>query len=181
MFIELSTARYFLQEIKDEDQAFIFEGLSHPLVIPYYGVSYQTFEATKAQMDFYKDMQVSDTGTWWKVVSKKYGERVGAIGFNNYNKQHNRTEIGYWLLPVYWGQGIITEVLPIVIDFIFQQKKVHRIEALVETGNKASEKVLKRLGFTYEGSMRDCEIKDGAYISLSIFSLLATDVLKQST
>ena len=106
------------------------------------------------------------------------GEKVGAVGFNNYNKQHNRTELGYWLLPEYWGQGIITEVLPIVIDFIFHQKKIHRIEALVETGNVASEKVLKRLGFTYEGCMRDCEIKNGAYISLSIFSLLSTDVLK---
>jgi [ribosomal protein S5]-alanine N-acetyltransferase len=178
MFPELTTERYLLQEIKDDDQAFIFEGLSHPQVIPYYGVSYQTFEATKAQMDYYRDMQVNNTGCWWKVVSKERGEKIGAVGFNNYNKQHNRTELGYWLLPEFWGQGIVTEVLPAVIDFIFHQKRVHRIEALVETGNTASEKVLMRLGFIYEGCMRDCEIKNGTYISLSIFSLLSTDVLK---
>ena len=178
MFPELTTGRYLLQEIKDEDQAFIFEGLSHPQVIPYYGVSYQTFEATKAQMDFYRDMYVNNTGSWWKIVSRDGGEKVGAVGFNNYNKQHNRAELGYWLLPKFWGQGIVTEVLPVVIDFIFHQKRVHRIEALVETGNTGSEKVLRRLGFTYEGCMRDCEIKNGAYISLSIFSLLSTDVLK---
>lgn len=181
MFPQLTTTQYLLQEIKEEDQAFIFEGLSHPQVIPFYGVSYQTFEATKAQMDFYHHMQVNDTGTWWKIVNKENGKKVGAVGFNNYNKQHRRTEIGYWLLPDYWGKGIITEVLPVVIDFIFHQKNIHRIEALVETGNITSERVLKRLGFTYEGCMRDCEIKNGAYISLSIFSLLATDILKQST
>jgi len=181
MFPELATERYLLQEIKPEDQAFIFEGLSHPQVIPYYGISYQTFEATQAQMDYYSHMQVNDTGTWWKITDKSKGERVGAVGFNNYNKQHNRAEIGYWLLPIYWGKGIVTEVLPVVIDFIFRQKHIHRIEALVETGNDASEKVLKRLGFIYEGCMRDCEIKNGRYISLSIFSLLSTDALKYNT
>jgi [ribosomal protein S5]-alanine N-acetyltransferase len=178
MFSELATKHYLLQEITTEDQAFIFEGLSHPQVIPYYGVSYKTFEATKAQMDFYREMHVNDTGTWWKIVGKEKRVRVGAVGFNNYNKQHNRTEIGYWLLPAYWRKGIITEVLPVVIDYVFSQKKIHRIEALVEAGNKASEKVLQRLGFIYEGCMRDCEIKNGAYISLSIYSLLSTDVLK---
>ena len=181
MFPELTTERFSLQEFKEEDQAFVFKGLSHPQVIPYYGVSYQTFEAAKAQMDFYRDMQVNDTGTWWKIVNKDKGEKVGAVGFNNFNKQHNRTELGYWLLPEFWGQGIIAEVLPVVIDFIFHQKGVHRIEALVETGNVASEKVLKRLGFTYEGCMRNCEIKNEHYISLSIFSLLSTDVLKYKT
>jgi ribosomal-protein-alanine N-acetyltransferase len=176
MFPQLETTRYWLQEITPNDQSFIFEGLSHPQVIPYYGVSYQTFEATMAQMNFYEEMLASDTGMWWKIVSKETGTKVGAAGFNNFNKQHCRAEIGYWLLPAFWRQGIVSEVLPILVDFIFQKKKVHRIEALVELGNVASEKVLKRLGFTYEGLMRDCEIKNGTYISLSIYSLLATDI-----
>lgn len=177
MFPVLTTDRFLLHEIIADDQAFIFEGLSHPRVIPYYGISYQTFDAAQAQMDFYRDMQVNETGTWWKIVKRETGERVGAIGFNNYNKQHSRTEIGYWLLPQYWKNGIIQEVLPVMIDFILHKKKIHRIEALVETGNTASENVLKRLGFTYEGCMRDCEIKNENYISLSIYSLLSTDTL----
>jgi [ribosomal protein S5]-alanine N-acetyltransferase len=181
MFPILTTERFLLQEITTDDQVFIFEGLSHPQIIPYYGVSYQTFDAVKAQMNFYRDMQVNETGIWWKIVGKETGERVGAIGFNNYNKQHNRTEIGYWLLPRYWKKGIIHEVLPVMIDFILNKKKIHRVEALVEVGNTASEKVLKRLGFIYEGCMRDCEIKNGSYISLLMYSLLSTDVLKQST
>jgi ribosomal-protein-alanine N-acetyltransferase len=178
MFPELTTKRYLLQEIKEEDQPFIFEGLSHPQVIPFYGVSYKTFEDTKVQMDFYRTMQEADSGTWWKIVAKDNFEKVGAIGYNNYQKQHGRAEVGYWLLPVYWGQGVIAEVFPVIIDFMLREKKVHRIEALVETGNTASEKVLKRMGFIYEGCMRDCEIKNGSYISLSIYSLLSTDVLK---
>lgn len=180
MFPVLTTERFLLQEIMADDQGFIFEGLSHPQVILFYGVSYGSFDAVKAQMDFYRDMLANDTGTWWKIVEKGTGDKIGAIGFNNYNIRHSRTEIGYWLLPLYWKKGIIQEVLPVMIDFIFHCKKIHRVEALVEVGNTASEKVLKRLGFTYEGCMRDCEIKNGAYISLLIYSLLSTDNLKSA-
>ena len=75
MFQGLLTERYLLQEIEENDQTFIFKGLSHPQVIPYYGISYQTFEATKAQMDFYREMLVNDTGCWWKIVSKERERR----------------------------------------------------------------------------------------------------------
>jgi ribosomal-protein-alanine N-acetyltransferase len=180
MFPKLATNRFALQEITADDQPFIFEGLSHPQVIPFYGVSYQTLEETKAQMDFYQEMQQNDTGTWWKIVTRTTNNKVGAIGYNNFNKQHNRAEIGYWLLPAFWKQGIIAEVLPVVLIYMFDSKKIHRAEALVETGNEASFKVLEQAGFKHEGIMRDCEVKNGNYISLSIYSLLETEYLKRS-
>ena len=177
MFPELSSSHYLLKQILPEDQQFIFDGLSHPKVIPYYGVRYHSFEDAKRQLDFYEDLWHWGTGIWWKIVDKKTLEKTGAIGFNNYQVQHNKAEIGYWLLPQFWKRGIITEVLPVLIDYIQNQKNIHRIEALVEEDNHASRKVLERFGFTYEGKMRDCEYKDDRYISLLIYSLLETDKL----
>ena len=174
MFPELTTERFQLKQILPQDQAFIFEGLSHPQVIPFYGVHYQSFEATEAQMKFYEDIYRTGTGCWWKIVDKQSGERVGAIGFNHYNAQHNRAETGYWLLPQHWKKGIIAEVFPVVIGYLQKEKKVHRIEAHVEEGNWDSEKVLQRLGFIHEGTLRDCELKEGKYVSLKIYSLLST-------
>ena len=173
----LTTKRFELKEIVASDQQFIYEGLSHPEVIPFYGVRYQSFEATKAQMEFYDSMIKEGTGQWWKVVNKNTEEKVGAIGYNNYSKQHNKAEVGYWLLPAYWKKGIVSEVFPVIIDHLFNEKKVHRIEALVEEGNTDSNRLLERVGFIYEGTMRDCEIKDDKHISLRIYSLLATDKL----
>jgi [ribosomal protein S5]-alanine N-acetyltransferase len=65
--------------------------------------------------------------------------------------------------------------LSAVLHFLINRKGVHRIEALVEEGNAASNAVLEKAGFTYEGTQRDCEIKDGRYISLRMYSLLSTD------
>ena len=175
MFPELNSPRFLLQQIKPGDQDFIYEGLSHPDVIPFYGVHYTSFDATKEQMDFYDNLLKDGTGCWWKIVNRETGQRTGAIGFNNYLVAHNKAEIGYWLLPAFWKTGIISEVLPVVIEYLQKEKEIHRIEAMVEEGNESSCKVMRKAGFVLEGVMRDCEWKNGKYISLSIFSLLTTD------
>ncbi|HEU4471517.1 MAG TPA: GNAT family protein [Flavisolibacter sp.] len=178
-FPQLFAGRFLLEEIGPEDQAFIFEGLSHPKVIPYYGVQYASFDETGAQMEFYASLRRDGTGTWWKIVDQASGQKLGAVGYNNYQPAHRRAEIGYWLLPAFWGKGIVTEVLPVLLHYLFEEIRVHRIEAMVETANSASAKLLQKLGFTLEGSLRDYEIKNGRYISLEVYSLLSHERQKR--
>jgi [ribosomal protein S5]-alanine N-acetyltransferase len=172
MFAELQTERFYLQQVLPEDQAFVFEGLSHSAVILYYGVQYDSFEATAAQLEFYQRCEQEGTGRYWKIVSRETGAKAGVIGFNNYQQKHRKAEIGYWLLPTFWKQGIIAEVLPVMVRYMQQELDIHRIESLVEEGNTSSFAVMERAGFVYEGTMRDCEIKNGKFISLRIYSLL---------
>lgn len=169
MFPQLHTARFLLQELVVGDQAFVFEGLSHPRVIPFYGVRYESLEATAGQMDYYQRVWREGSGCYWKVVDKSTGQRLGVVGYSNHLPQHRRAEIGYWLLPAYWGQGIMAEVLAELLRYLHEEKQVHRVEALVEEGNTASDRVLERAGFVYEGTQRDCEIKEGQFISLRIY------------
>lgn len=176
MFPELDTPRFLLKQIVSDDQAFIFKGLSHPDVIPYYGVQYDSFDATKAQMEFYDNLWSEKTGCWWKIVDKATGESVGACGMNAYNATHERAEIGYWLLPEHWKKGIMAEVIPVMIDHLFAAWKLHRLEAVVEEGNDTSNKLAEKMGFRFEGVMRECEIKQGKRISLSMYSRLRTDL-----
>lgn len=171
----LTTDRFTLQRIEPEDRPFVFEGLSHPQVIPFYGVRYASLEATQVQMDFYEALEREGTGQWWKIVSRQRPEALGAIGYNHYQAQHKKAEIGYWLLPRFWKQGVLTEAMPALLRYMLREKGIHRIEALVEEGNTASNRLLERMGFLYEGTMRDCEIKEGRLISLRSYSLLSTD------
>ena len=172
MFPELSSQRFLLKQILPTDQQFIFQGLSHPQVIEHYGVSYHSFESTSIQMQFYDEIFREGSGTWWKIVDRLTNNNVGAIGFNNYQLKHSKAELGYWLLPEYWGLGIVREVLPVVITYLQDVLKIHRIEAQVEDGNARSRQALEKLGFQHEGLLRDCEIKNGRYISLHIYSLV---------
>lgn len=176
MFPELSTERFFLRRILPEDRPFIFEGLSNPEVIPYYGVSYDTLEATGVQIEFYERIWRERTGCWWKIVDRESGLPVGACGMNGYQPEHEKAEIGYWLLPAYWKKGIMPEVVPVMIRHLFSAWKLHRLEAVIENGNVASCKLTEKLGFRYEGTLREAEIKKGKRISLLYYGLLRTDL-----
>ncbi len=172
MFPELTTDRFRLREILPSDQQKIFEGLSDKSVIKYYGVSYSTFKEARQQMDWYKNLIITQTGIWWGICSKDNEEMVGACGFNNTGKEHKKTELGYWLLPHYWKQGIMIEVIPSIINYAFDILALHRIEATVEIDNLSSKKLLGKLGFKYEGTLKECEFKNEKFIDLNYYALL---------
>ena len=172
MFPELTTERLLLTQNLPGDQQFVFEGLSHPDVIPFYGVRYDSFEATKAQMDWYDSLLKEDSGVAWKIVDKKTKSNLGEICVYFYKPAHNKAEIGFWLLPQYWNRGYASEAMKAVIDHWKVTRKLHRLEGFVEEGNTASSRLLEKAGFSYEGTMRDCEFKNGKYISLLIYGLI---------
>ncbi len=169
-FPVLNTQRFILRNFAKNDLDNIYLGLSHPEVIEYYGVSYQSKEAAKEQLEWFENLEREETGIWWAICSKQNLEFHGAIGFNNLSSIHKKAELGFWLLPKFWKKGIIGEVLPEVIKYAFKELKLHRIEALVESPNTNSKNVLKKREFIHEGQMKDCEIKNGVFISIDIFA-----------
>jgi ribosomal-protein-alanine N-acetyltransferase len=100
------------------------------------------------------------------------GDLIGTCGLYNLQAQHRKAEIGYWLLPHYWGQGMMRLTLETVLAYGFEKLNLHRIEAYVETENAASGALLQKLGFQQEGTLRDAEIKHGRFISLDIYARL---------
>lgn len=171
----LSSNRLSLRPVQRDDQVFIFSGLSHPDVIRYYGVSYDSFEATTAQMDWYDQHHQNGTGAWWLVLEKESQTVVGAGGLNDLSDQHRKAEIGFWLMPEAWGSGYMQEAFPLILDYAFRHRNLHRIEGFVDQGNLNCKRALSKVGFAYEGTMRDCEVKDGQLLSVDIYSRLSTD------
>ena len=166
----LKTDRLLLRQFIDSDLENVFKGLSHPDIIKYYGVSYKTLEDTKLQMNFFSDLYKNETGIWWAVCSPNNDVFYGAGGLNNLSKEHRKAEIGFWLLTEHWGKGIMTEAIPLILQYGFNKLNLHRIEGLVETENVICKKALKKLNFEYEGTMKDCEIKNDQFISLDIYA-----------
>lgn len=171
-FVLLQSNRFLLRPIVESDLEQVYNGLSHPDIIRYYGVSYNSLEETKAQMRFFAELEHNGTGIWWAICSLDQTTFYGAGGLNSLIREHNKAEIGLWLLKEYWGQGIMTEIIPLICQYGFKNLGLHRIEGLVESENFNCKKALSKLDFQYEGTMVDCEIKNGKYISLDIYALL---------
>jgi len=166
----IKTKRLLLRQFTDSDLANVFKGLSHPDIIKYYGVSYDSLEATQKQMIFFADLEKNEAGIWWALCSPDNKIFYGACGLNSLSKIHRKAEIGFWLLYEHWNKGIMTEAIPIVCNYGFDKLALHRIEALVETPNENSKKLLMKSDFQHEGTMHDCEIKNGSFISLDIYA-----------
>lgn len=164
----IRTNRLLLREIAHSDIDSIFKGLSHPAVIRHYGVSFQTLEAAKEQMEWFADAKQK----WFAICSVDNQLFYGAGGLNDISKEHQKAEIGLWLLPEYWGRGIMKEALPLICDYGFDELGLHRIEGFVDSENKNCKRAMSKLDFEYEGTMKDCEVKNGQYISIDIYAKL---------
>ena len=171
-FPVIKTERLLLRQFVDSDLERVFRGLSHPDIIKYYGVSYDTLEATKEQMKFFADLENCGTGIWWAIFSVDNKTFYGAGGLNNLSHKHRKAEIGFWLLPDFWGKGIMKEAMPLICNYGFNKLGLHRIEGLVETENANCKRAMAKLDFRHEGTMTDCEIKNGKFISLDIYAKL---------
>ncbi len=167
------TPRLLLRPFGPADLENVFAGLSHPEVIRHYGVSFNTLAATQEQLDWYASIEREGTGLWRAICAKKGGTFLGAIGLNNIVREHAKGEIGFWLMPEHQGNGYIGEALPVILEHGFGPLGLHRIAAEVEPENQASAKVLRKFGFVHEGTLRECERKDGRFISLDVFAKVA--------
>jgi ribosomal-protein-alanine N-acetyltransferase len=123
-------------------------------------------------MTFFAELEKNETGIWWAICSLDNTIFYGAGGLNNLSKEHHKAEIGFWLLPSFWGKGLMQEAMPIICDYGFQQLNLNRIEGFVESKNSNCKKAMAKLQFQYEGTMHECEIKNGDYISLDIYAML---------
>jgi ribosomal-protein-alanine N-acetyltransferase len=166
----ITTQRLTIRKITPEDIQHVFKGLSHPDVIKYYGVNFMTLEATQEQMDWYADLEKNKTGQWFAVCSKDNGTFYGAGGYNDRDANNRKAEIGFWLLPEYWGKGIMGEAMPKIFDYGFEELNLHRIEGFVESSNDKCKKAVAKVGFNYEGTMVDCEVKNGSFISVDVYA-----------
>ncbi len=173
-FPTLKTDRLLLRQLIDTDLGHVFYGLSHPDVIKYYGISFDSLEATQEQMVWFEDLLKTETGIWWAICAQNNSTCYGAAGFSSINKVHRKAEIGFWLLPEFWGLGVVGEALPVICNHGFDKLHLHRIEGFVESENTNCHRTMAKLGFLHEGTMKDCETKNGRYISLDIYAKLMT-------
>ena len=99
----IKTNRLLLRQFIRSDVENVYKGLSHSDVIKYYGISFDSLEATEEQMNWFADLVRNKTGIWWAICSSDNTIFYGAGGLNSLSKEHKKAEIGFWLLPDFWG------------------------------------------------------------------------------
>ena len=174
--MSLSTNRLTLRRVIADDAPHLLAYLSKPEVVRHMGLDpFTSLEDALEEIAWYDSILEEGTGVRWGITLTGQDEVIGSCGFLNVSSKHHRAEIGFELSPDYWGQGIAHEALEVVVRHGFAQLGLHRIEALVEPTNIASQRLLERVGFIREGLLRGYEFTQGKYDDLYMYSLLETD------
>lgn len=115
------------------------------------------------------------TGYEFGMFIRGTNEYVGNIGVVNINTLHNRGEITYFVDPELWGRGFATEGGRAMLQFAFLNLKLKRLGGSCMSCNRASRRVMEKLGFMFEGTSR-CELlKDGFYYDIDRLSILDSE------
>lgn len=173
MFPILETERLLLREITEEDAAIIFSILSKDEVTRYYGQ--ETLETIDQAKDIIKNHQkkfVENRGFRWGIVKKDTNHLIGTIGLDSYIIKQRRADIGYEIHPDQWGKGYATEAALKVISYGFDVLNLMRIGAVVFPENSPSNKLLNRLGFQKEGTLRNYIFQNGKSFDTFVYSIL---------
>lgn len=182
MLLEYETDRLILKIVKPTcaDQVLdfymrdwkLFERFEPDRAQGFYTVDFQ-----KQILSFEYNMAIQGTLYRFYVYQKNNPERiVGTISFHHINRGFNNScEIGYKFSSEVHHMGYATEALSKVLEIIFYDLKLHRVQAWVLPDNRPSIRLLERVGFVYEGISRDYLYLHGTWQSHALYSILPSD------
>lgn len=155
-FPKIETDRFLLREIREHDYEDILEIYSDAEVLAYQNmVAMKSLEEAqnyiKCISDGYKDRRF----VRWCIVRKEDSKLIGLVALHHIENENFKTSIGYILNKRYWNQKIMSEVLNAIIDYVFNELKLNRIEADIHPENVASIRLCEKFGFKREGLLEE--------------------------
>jgi len=156
--MKLETERLILREWRDTDKKHLIENINnidiakYLLVVPY---PYTKKDANQWIIHCKKINKEKKKNAYNFAINLNVENKViGGIGLTKIDEFQGTAELGYWLGTNYHRRGIMTEAVSAVLSFGFFKLNLRRINVCAFSDNVASIGVIKKAGFTEEGTIR---------------------------
>lgn len=168
----LETKRLQLRPILQSDAQALFEMQSDTLIFKYIAKQpQQTIEETKKMITYLEETYEKEEMLCWSATIREGNQIIGTCGFNRFEKENLRAEIGGSLSPYYWGAGVALEAVKAIIDYGFKGLNLHTIEAKIDSRNRSARYLLQQLGFEQEASFKERFCFEEAFYDLEVWTL----------
>jgi ribosomal-protein-serine acetyltransferase len=114
----------------------------------------------------------SNSGAGFQAGIWVDGELVGVVGTHRIDWENRVTGLGYWIDKGHEGRGIMVRSVAAVLDYVFLNLALHRVEIRAATGNTRSRAIPERLGFRLEGVLRQDHRVGDVWQDLAVYGLL---------
>jgi RimJ/RimL family protein N-acetyltransferase len=169
----LHTARLRLRPFADADADALIALHSSAHVLRYWD-SPAWSDPSRAARFISACRQMADTGTGARLAIDRAsdGAFIGWCSLTGWNPDFRSATLTYCLDDAAWGHGYATEAARALLDWAFDTLDLNRVQAEADTRNLASARVLTKLGFLREGTLREDCIVNGEVSDSWVFGLL---------
>ena len=171
--LSLHTARLRLRPFDDSDANALFLLHSDAHVLRYWDAPPWT-ERERAERFITACRQLAEAGTGVRLAVDRVsdGAFIGWCSLTRWNPGHRSASLGYCYDAAAWGHGYATEAASVVLQWAFEALELNRVQAETDTRNAASARVLEKLGFVREGTLREDCVVNGDVSDSWVFGLL---------
>jgi RimJ/RimL family protein N-acetyltransferase len=156
-----------LRPVEEEDLEFLRDHSNDPAIR--HPMTFDRPENLQTQRERFEDMYDGDDVGLLACVD---GEPVGYAMLFRVDETAGHAEIAYWLAPEAQGKGYGAETAALMLDYAFDERRLHRVRARALDTNTASQNLLEKLGFTHEGVQREEKFVRGEYVDTHFYGLL---------
>ena len=159
----LLTDRLLLREFNENDWPTVLGYQSDQQYLRYYHWTQRTADDVRIFVHNFIHQQSEEPRMKFQLamILRSEDKLIGNAGIRVKNHVAREAEIGYELAPNYWGNGYATEAANTLLQFGFQKLMLHRVSSYCIADNKASARVLQKIGMKYEGTLRENEYIKG--------------------
>ncbi|MCC3268067.1 GNAT family N-acetyltransferase [Arthrobacter gengyunqii] len=177
----LHTERLLLRPFADSDADELFALQSNAEVLRYWDTPPWTERSQVARfMTGCQTMADEGTGARVVLIRRSDGEFVGWCTFNGWNPDFRSASLGYCLTEAAWGRGYATEAARALLTWAFNSLDLNRVQSETDTRNVASARVLEKLGFVREGTLREDCIVNGDVSDSWVYGLIRRDWIQSA-
>jgi [ribosomal protein S5]-alanine N-acetyltransferase len=169
----LHTARLRLRPSNDSDAEALFALQSNARVLRFWDAPPWS-ERLRAEQFVTTCQQIAEAGTGVRLAVDRVvdGAFIGWCSLTRWNPVYQSASMGYCFVEAAWGQGYATEAARALLQWAFDTLELNRAQAETDTRNAASARVLEKLGFVREGTLREDCVVNGEVSDSWVYGLI---------
>ncbi|UYM05120.1 GNAT family N-acetyltransferase [Solicola gregarius] len=169
----LPSARLRLRPFDDTDASDLFALQSNPYVLRYWDAPpWSEPQRSERFIAACRQMAADGTGARLAVDHVSDGAFIGWCSLSNWNPDYRSASLGYCFDDAVWGKGYATEAGHALLRWAFDTIDLNRVHAATDTRNLACARVLEKLGFLREGTLREDCVVNGDVSDSWVYGLL---------
>lgn len=171
--------RLELTPAAEDDIEFLTEGVNHPNVREYISSFSTPYTEERYRDELWPLEHEGDNVSLLAVPTEGdfEGNPIGSVQLSPIIEHDGYANFGVWFHPKAWGDGYAIEASAYLLEYAFNNLRLHRISATVMAPNEASKTLCERLGFSHEGTTRETQFAAGEYVDVERYGLLADEWL----